>query len=140
FPAPPLAALAGWQPERGSDLALNGDWSIEATPRLNGRARIERVSGDLVLAGEPPLKMELSALAIEARIADDVIAISGAMRSARIGQAELHARIAPAPGAAPGVLSQAARLSGTLNADAQSLGFLQQWTGGGAAFDGRARA
>ena len=140
FPAAPLVALAGWQPERGSNLALDGDWSLEATPRLNGRARIERASGDLVLAGEPPLKAELSALAIEARVADDVIAISGAVRSARMGQAELQARIAPAPGAAPGVLSRTARLSGELNADAQSLGFLQQWAGGVAAFDGRARA
>jgi len=140
FPATPLAALAGWQPQRGSDLALNGEWSLEARPRLSGHARLERVSGDLILAGEPPLALGLEALALEARAADDVIALKAALRSGRIGQADLQARIAPGAGAQPGVVSKTARLSGTLGADVQSLGFLQQWTGSVAAFDGKARA
>ena len=139
FPAAPLAALAGWQPERGSDLTLNGEWSLEARPRLTGQARIERVSGDLFLAGERPLALGLSALSIEARAAGDVINLKGVLRSVGLGQAELQARIAAGAGAQPGVLSSAARLSGTLAAQAQSLGFLQQWIGSVAAIDGRAR-
>ena len=140
LPVAPLAALAGWQPETGSDLALNGEWSITASPHLNGRARIERASGDLILTTEPRLAAGLAGVAIDARISDDVIDLTGSSHTARLGHVELGARISPAPGAAPGVISALSQLSGTLGAQAPSLAFLQPFIGSAAVLDGRVMA
>ena len=140
FPLSQILVLAGARVEPGTNLALNGEWSIEANPRLNGRARIERASGDLVLGSDPPASASLSALVVEARIANDVVALSGQLRSGRFGQAELQARITPPPGAKPGVPEKSASLQGTLRADAQSLAFVQHWIGNVAVVDGKAQA
>ena len=139
FPVSRVLLLAGGRVEPGTTLTLNGEWSIEANPRLNGTARLERAAGDLVLGADPPVPASLSALGAEARIANDIVTVSGQLRSARFGEAQLQARIAPPPGAKPGVFSQAASLEGTLRADAQSLAFLQHWIGGVAVVDGKAR-
>ena len=140
FPVSGILLLAGAHVEPGTTLTLNGEWSIEANPRLNGRARIERAAGDFVLGGgDSPVSASLSALAADARVANDVVNLSGQVRSARFGEADLQVRIAPAPGGKPGVLSQAASLEGTLRANAQSLAFVQHWIGNVAVVDGKAQ-
>ena len=139
FPVSRVLLLAGARVEPGTTLTLNGEWKIEASPRLTGSARIERAAGDFVLGGDQPVSASLSALGAEARIANDVVSINGQLRSARFGEAHLQARMTPPAGAKPGVFSQSASLEGTLRADAQSLAFVQHWIGSVAAVDGKAR-
>ena len=139
FPASQIVVLTGGQVEAGTNLALNGEWFIEANPRLNGHARIERASGDFVLGTDPPTTAGLSTLVVDARIANDVVVFSGQLRSARFGQADLQARVTPPAGAKPGVLATTSSLEGTLRADAQSLAFVQHWIGGVAVVDGKAQ-
>ena len=139
FPVSGILVLAGARVEPGTTLSLNAEWSIEANPRLNGRARIERAAGDFVLGGDSPVSASLSALAVEARIANGVVALEGQLSSARFGQADLQARLTPPSGAKPGVISKDASLQGTLRANAQSLAFVQHWIGGVAVVDGKAQ-
>lgn len=140
LPAPGLLALAGLQVQPGSDLSLKGEWSIGASPRLNGALRIEREAGDLLLSVEPRVAAGLAALALDGRIADDVIELEGVLRMARWGNARLQGRIVPAPGGAPGVIDGAARLEGTLVAGLPTLSLAQELIGGAAAIDGRVEA
>ena len=132
-----LLAAAGREAPAGSDLRLRGEWSIAATPRLNGSVRIEREGGDLVLSQEPRLVAEIQTLALAASLREDVVDLEGALRTQRKGSFGWKARVVPAPGAAPGVLGADARVEGTLDANVPTLSVIQALIGGAAAIDGR---
>jgi translocation and assembly module TamB len=130
LPAAPLLAAAGWKAERGTDLRLRGDWSIEMKPRLNGRARIERESGDVVVASNPVLALGLSRLAVEAKFADDAMTAAGRIEAANIGELTLEA--------ATTSLARDARLTGRIEANVATLRLLDELVGTAAIVDGRA--
>lgn len=73
FPAQSLLNFAGEKRVAG-DLTLDGDWSILATPKLNGRLSVRRSAGDLTLAGPPQVPLELSRATLDARLTDDRVA------------------------------------------------------------------
>jgi translocation and assembly module TamB len=50
------------------DLALDGDWELASTPRLNGRVAVRRAGGDLAI-GE--VAMELASASVQATFTDD---------------------------------------------------------------------
>ena len=134
LPAAPLLAAAGWKPERGTDLRLRGEWSIEMNPRLNGTARIEREGGDLVVASNPGsasgLALGLARLAVEAKFVEDAMTASGNLAAANLGDAALEA-------SASG-LARDARLAGSLKANVKTLRLLDELVGTSAIIDGRA--
>jgi translocation and assembly module TamB len=92
LPAAPLLALAGWKPERGTDLRLRGDWAIDMTPRINGTARIERERGDIVVTSSPAFALDLSRLAVEAKFVDDAVTATGTVDAANVGAIAFDAR------------------------------------------------
>jgi translocation and assembly module TamB len=132
LPAAALLAAAGWTPERGTDLRLKGEWSIETAPRLNGTARLERESGDVAVAATPVLALGLTRLAVDARFVDDAVTVEGSLAAANLGEASLAAR-------ARG-LARAAPLAGQLTADVRTLRLLEEVIGTAAVIDGRATA
>lgn len=138
MPAAPLLALAGVRVDRGTDLRLKGDWSIRATPRLNGSLRIERESGDLQLATEPRFAAGLAELSLVARFVEDALDLEARLQATRLGSAQLKAHLAPGP--MPGVPSLQSRLRGTIEARVPTLSPVHAFIGGGFAIDGRAEA
>lgn len=139
LPARPLALLAGLNVARGSTFTLRGDWTVTAAPRLNGIVRIAREAGDLLLPGEPSLALGIDELAVDARLAEDAVSLTGSLRAQKLGEAKLAADITPPPGAEPGSISGDASLVGTLTADVASLRLIDELTGTTALVDGRAQ-
>lgn len=136
MPAAPLLGLAGVRVGRGTDLRLKGDWSIRATPRLNGTLRVTRESGDLQLATEPRFAAGLTELSLEARFVEDALDLEARLQATRLGSAHLRANLAPGP--TPGVPSLQSRLRGTVEARVPTLSPVHVFIGGGLAIDGRA--
>jgi translocation and assembly module TamB len=130
LPAAPLLALAGWKPERGTDLRLRGDWAIEVSPRINGTVRIERERGDIVVAADPAVAVGLSRLAVEAKFVDDAVTATGALDGTNVGVVALDARSTG--------LARDAQLAGHLKADVSTLRVLDEMIGTTAIVDGRA--
>jgi translocation and assembly module TamB len=130
LPAAPLLSLAGWKPERGTDLRLRGDWAIETSPRVNGTARIERERGDIVVASSPGVALGLSRLAIEAKFADDAVTATGSLEAANAGVIALDARSTG--------LARDAQLAGRLKADVTTMRVVDELIGTTAIIDGRA--
>ena len=130
LPAAPLLAAAGWKPERGTDLRLRGEWSLEMSPRLNGSARIERESGDIVIAASPVQALRLSQLAVEAKFVDDAMTATGSLDAANLGNVALAA-------SASG-LARDARLAGRVTANVTTLRLLDETVGTAAIVNGRA--
>ncbi len=56
------------------DLALDGDWSLLSSPKLNGRIAVRRSGGDLLLAGPPQVPLGISHATLDARFTDGRIA------------------------------------------------------------------
>jgi translocation and assembly module TamB len=71
LPAQWLIALANLSDRLRATLLLDGQWSINATPALDGNLRLRRASGDLtVLGGEEPLELGIGSIALDARFTD----------------------------------------------------------------------
>jgi translocation and assembly module TamB len=68
------------------DLALDGDWELASTPKLNGRLSVRRASGDLAFGGTA---LELSGAQVTARFTDDQVAATGEL-AARIASARIE--------------------------------------------------
>ncbi|MDX1376752.1 MAG: translocation/assembly module TamB domain-containing protein, partial [Burkholderiales bacterium] len=56
-----------------TDLVVSGAWDIRAADTLSGSVRLARDSGDVVLAGDRPLPLEISELRLEAVARDNAI-------------------------------------------------------------------
>jgi translocation and assembly module TamB len=72
------------------DLALDGEWDLAATPKLNGRVGVRRASGDLSL-GDTALG--LSAAYVEGKFTEDQVAAKAAVTS-RLGSAKAEGTVA----------------------------------------------
>jgi translocation and assembly module TamB len=71
LPAQWLIALTNLSDRLRATLLLDGQWSINATPALDGNLRLRRASGDLtVLGGEQPLELGIGSIALDARFTD----------------------------------------------------------------------
>jgi translocation and assembly module TamB len=68
------------------DLALDGEWELASTPKLNGTVLVRRARGDLVF-GETPL--ELSRAEVSAKFTEDQVAAHGEI-AARIASARFE--------------------------------------------------
>jgi translocation and assembly module TamB len=95
----PLVA-AGLGDALRSTLRLDGAWSIESTPQLDGRVTLRRSSGDLALTQPAPLELGLGEAKLEARFDAGKVSATLDVASA-LG--ELHAQ-----GSAAGMTPDAA--------------------------------
>jgi translocation and assembly module TamB len=80
-----IAALAHVDKVAG-DLALDGEWDLAATPRLNGHVAVRRASGDLAF-GDTALGLSLAY--VEAKLTEDQVAAKGEVTS-RLGSAKVE--------------------------------------------------
>lgn len=72
------------------DLALDGEWDLAATPKLNGQVSVRRASGDLAL-GDTALG--LSRAYVEAKLTEDQLAAKAEVIS-RLGSAKAEGTVA----------------------------------------------
>lgn len=72
------------------DLALDAEWDLAATPRLNGQVTVRRASGDLAL-GDTALG--LSQAQLQARFKDDSVEVKAGVAS-RLGSAKAEGTVA----------------------------------------------
>jgi translocation and assembly module TamB len=148
FAAVPLASaarLAGVKLPFVSTLKVGGDWSLAASPRLNGTVRVEREEGDVWVRGDGPadargVALGISSAALNASLRDDALDAVGTFRSARGGSVDLKGTIGMIASASRGQIARNAPLTLTVTADLPTLQLLQPWIGTTAAIDGRARA
>ena len=146
FDGIPLAALtrlAGVKSPLASTLVMAGDWSLAASPQLNGIVHVRRERGDLfgtesATLNPAELALGITVLGLEARFVDDSVTASGTLRSSRAGNADATLNIKPAPAGAPGRIPLDSPLTASLAADLPSLRPLQPWLGTLAVVDGRA--
>ena len=141
IPVTALARIAGRPLPFPSTLELGGQWSLAATPRLNGTLEIRRERGDWFAtesANLDPadLALGISELQVSARFVEDALSASAKFRSARAGTADATATLAA--GSVPGRISVDAPITATFTADLASLRPLQPWVGTLAVMDGRA--
>lgn len=146
FDGIPLAALTrlvGVKSPLASTLVMAGDWSLAASPQLNGIVHVRRERGDLfgtesATLNPAELALGITVLGLEARFVDDSVAATGTLRSLRAGNADATLNIKAAPAGAPGRIPLDSPLTASLAADLPSLRPLQPWLGTLAVVDGRA--
>ncbi len=143
IPAAAIARLAGKPLPFASTLELGGDWSLEASPRLNGTVRVRRERGDgyageSTLLDPSELALGISALDLNVRLADDAVTATARFESTRFGRADARASLGA--GAAPGRLSAEAPFEASVTASLPSLRPLQPWLGTLGAMDGKLSA
>ncbi|HEY5366140.1 MAG TPA: translocation/assembly module TamB domain-containing protein, partial [Casimicrobiaceae bacterium] len=140
-PLATVARLAGQPLPLASTLTLQGEWSLAATPRLDGTLSVRNAQGD-VFASDPlspsaaDYALGISKLVVDASVHADAWTLDASVASLRAGSASLQATLAP--GTAPGVPSLDASLSARLIASLPSLAPLQPWIGTSAVVGGRA--
>jgi translocation and assembly module TamB len=76
FAALPAQSILNLLEEKrlAGDLALDGDWSLLSSPKLNGRIAVRRAGGDLALSGPPQVSLGISRATLDARFTDGRIA------------------------------------------------------------------
>ena len=141
IPASTVAKLAGRPLPFLSTLTIGGDWSLAATPRLNGSIAVRRERGDWFATESATLDpadlaLGITVLTLSARFTDDALAASAQFRSVRAGTLDAEATLAA--GRTPGRIDTGAPLTATVTADLASLRPLQPWVGTLAVMDGRA--
>jgi len=143
-PVATLARLSGVNLPFVSTLTLAGDWSLAATPRLNGSATVRRERGDLFVGPDAVLDHDKRALHVtevnlSLHVRDDAVDATAVFRSERGPDAQAQLTIGVAPGAPPGHLAADAPLQLALMAELPTLNALQPWVGTTAVIDGNAR-
>ncbi len=95
FAARLLVDAAGLGDSVRSTLVVGGDWSLTATPRLNGTVRIQRERGDLTVMNETAFPLGLEQLAVDAKIVDDRVSATAVARGSGFGTLNGAARVEP---------------------------------------------
>ena len=136
-----IAQLAGRPLPFRSTLLLGGEWSLAATPRLDGTFAVRRESGDWFGSDSPALAQKdvalgITTLELTGRFTDDALRAEAHFRSLRAGTAD--GTFTLAAGREPGHFDTTAPATGTLIANLESLRPLQAWLGTVAVIDGRA--
>lgn len=137
-----LARVAGHPLTVRSTLTLKGDWSVAASPRLDGTVHIARDAGDVFASSvettDPARGLGISVFDASARFVADSVSATGTLRSTRGGTVDATLSLGTVAGTPPGRIAASAPLEATLRADLASLRPLQAWLGTLAALDGRA--
>ncbi len=145
-PVATLAKLSGYRLPFVSTLALAGDWSLAATPRLNGTLNVRRERGDFFVGagastvGTGDRALQITAFELSARVRDDAVDATATLRSGRGANADGTLTILAAPDAPPGRITAAAPMQLALRAELPTLQVLQPWIGTAAVVDGKLRA
>ena len=142
IPLNALMRVAGVRSPLSTTLVIAGDWSVAATPQLNGIVHVRRERGDLfgtegTGAAPNSLALGITTLEAQARFQDDNINATAVLRSQRAGNADATLNIKASENS-PGRIAFDAPLSASLIADLPSLRPLQPWLGTLAVIDGRA--
>ncbi|HKP67492.1 MAG TPA: translocation/assembly module TamB domain-containing protein, partial [Casimicrobiaceae bacterium] len=138
-----VATLFGVALPVESTLVAAGEWSIAATPRLNGTFAMRRQRGDVIadLGADGAAErrgLGITALTINGRFDNDALDAKAAFASTQAGTANATVAIG-ATGASTGTIDRAAPLRLVLHADLESLAVFQPWFGTSAALGGRAQ-
>jgi translocation and assembly module TamB len=90
-----LVDAAGLGDNLRSTLLFGGDWSLTATPRLNGTVRLRRERGDLEVLTDPVFPLGLEQLELSAKIVEDRVTATAVARGVGIGALDGTASVEP---------------------------------------------
>lgn len=134
LPAQWLVALTAAASRIGGDLRLDGAWSLQAAPRLEGSVRVARAGGDLAV---DEVALGLADAAIDGRFTGGRLALDGKVAS-RFGTMALEGTVAPAEGAE--AIGAASRIDLRVRMDFAAIGVLARPFLEEGKVDGRLRA
>lgn len=123
-----------------STLLLGGDWSVAASPRMNGTLRVRRESGDLAARDIAGLALGLTVLDVDARLDNDALTATLSATSAQFGTANIRLAATPPAGTEGGTLGRDAPARLVASFQLASLRAIEVFTGTSAVVDGRLRA
>ena len=123
-----------------STLLVGGDWSIVASPRMNGVLRVRREAGDLASKDITGLSLGLTAFDAEARFSNDALTAMLSATSAQFGTGKVRLDVAPPAGGDGGTLDRRAQARIVASFELASLKAVEVFTGTNAVIDGRLRA
>jgi translocation and assembly module TamB len=123
-----------------STLIIGGDWSIDASPRMNGQLRVHREAGDLASKDITGLALGLTAFDLDARFNNDALTATLGATSAQLGTANVRLELTPPAGADSGALDRRAPAHVVASFQLASLKAVEVFTGTNAVIDGRLRA
>ncbi|HJU23437.1 MAG TPA: translocation/assembly module TamB domain-containing protein [Casimicrobiaceae bacterium] len=143
IPVAKAARLAGRSLPVDSTLVVGGDWSIAASPRLNGRFTLARERGDVRVdvpssGSNNGQAIGISELKIAGTFKDDALDAQASFASARAGTLQGTLAIGTIAGARFGSIDPSAPLRLAVRGELASLGVFQPWIGTDAAIGGRA--
>ena len=121
-------------------LRLGGQWTLALDNSWTGKASLQRESGDLSLAGEPPVPLALRKALLNLNAADSGIDIAADIDSGAMGTAagQLQTRLIRKDGV--WMLPGEAPLSGNINLDFRSMAWLRALLPGLDRIDGQMAA
>ncbi|HEU0200513.1 MAG TPA: translocation/assembly module TamB domain-containing protein [Burkholderiaceae bacterium] len=133
-----LLALAG-RSRMQATARLAGEWSIESTPRLNGRVAIRRTDGDVLLSDRPAVELGLKNAQFSATLEESRITARLDLES-NLATLRAEGRTGPAPGASGIGLTPQSPLEMHANVDLASLRVLSAMLLTAAQADGKLNA
>jgi len=139
-----VAKLAGRPLPVDSTLVMAGEWSIAATPRLNGTFALRRESGDVFVeigqdGSAERRALGVAQLTIAGTFDNDALDATATFASERAGTANATLAIGAASGVSEGRIDAAAPLRLAARAEFASLALFQPFFGTSAVLGGRAR-
>jgi translocation and assembly module TamB len=143
IPLTSAARLSGHALPLDSTLVLGGQWSIAASPQLNGTFSVTRERGDLFaeIPGADATTRQaagITTFALTGTVRNDTVDAQLSFVSARAGTVNGNATIGAVAGASAGVIDPRAPLRLAVQGDLPSLAVFQPLFGTTLAVDGRA--
>lgn len=108
----------------GDTLRLGGEWNMRLAEHVDGSIRLFRQSGDLILQGETPLRLELQALELQLNAVRDRLAAALNIRGKQLGEIVGSGTALAARSDSGWSLAATEPLSGSVRANIPSLAWL----------------
>lgn len=127
-------------PRLRTDLVLAGDWDVRLAERLDGRIRLARTGGDVVLTDPGlvrPVALDLREARLEATLAGDRLNATLGLQSARFGRLDGRGWLTLARQGGAWGISRFSTLEVTADADMPSLKWASVFAGPTTTVDGR---
>ncbi len=121
----------------GSTLRMDMTWNIDVGEHLFGTVVIERRSGDLYLAGNPPLPLDLSTLTLHLQAREDRLSARLEADSATLGSIRSQLRTRMASIGFDWGIKTSTPIEGDIDADIFSIAWIGRMAGPWLNIDGR---
>jgi translocation and assembly module TamB len=117
-------SFASAEPAVSTDLILSGEWDVHFGNTLNGMFKMQRDSGDVMMHGSAPVALQLRVLQVNATATNGQIAMQARLEGERAGRISTDVHTGLVRSGGHFVFSPDAPLSGNIQGDVPSIGWL----------------